>query len=595
MKAKDQEEIQGKVAVGEIDNASKERNGKQNRRSGRGKGKGRGSKKFDPKGAISKIKGTKPHILFGKQEADNDYSWYNKIPELAKNAANLPFSQVNGLPIVPIKQLELVDGITPTYDATTPIMPGIFEVKLAPTIGRCQAPNDAANIAAQQLYTLDRKANSGATNYDKTDLMMLVVAMDSAYMLYEVLLRIYRALGSYNDSNRYLPDYLVNVLHASAELSLELANFRAMLNLFAYQLGSINVPDQFAYIKRHSWLFTNVYKDNENDKAQYYVYNPDGIYVWTEGQDSAPTSLVYTKMAKLNATGTVGSDRIIWRTLADIKSAINKVMTPLLGSEDVGTISGDLAKAFGDGGMIKISPVDEYQGIEPTYSKEVLTQISNSFTTGDWMVGDIVQVLTNTAAGPYLSQGITASSSLSGTANSTVYPLLNFIDNTIDSDNILVATRNMSMFTSGGASQTISDYCFGSEIVAGYTMWSLSYSSAGVNKLEPIDMPSNFIAFESEGLSGSGYSAWYQVGSFFPPMQGFLAFLNAYTKFDWAPAMYMWQVTSASGKVTGLEYTGTLLDINDYTPLTTAELRQIHDAAIMSLFKVDDYSLAVKH
>ena len=254
------------------------------------------------------------------------------------------------------------------------------------------------------MYTIVRKANSGAVNYDKTDLMMTIIAMDNAYMLYEILLRAYRTIGKYDPNSRYMPDGLMFAQGFAPALQSELANFRGVLDLFCYQLGSINIPDEFDFIKRHSWMFTNVYADAASSKAQLYMYKPNGLYVWKEGSGNKPTYLEWTPWANLFNTGEPIS------TVDQIQYAIDKVMQPILGSADIGTISGDIAKAFNESGMIQFQPVSQYEAIEPVYSMEVIQQMMNSFivgtelhtgTTGKYNANDVYVDYSNTTSGPF--------------------------------------------------------------------------------------------------------------------------------------------------------------------------------------------------
>lgn len=354
-----------------------------------------------------------PHVVTDSK-ASNDPSWYTHIFPLAKDVASLSFNVPTGQIFDPKIEAsseypEGWDGPKFSWNNTPGVpqygfnsVPGIMVLDVAPILGQCMDPNDAANLAAQQQYTLVRKANSGAINYDKTDLMMLNLAMDSAYMLYEYLLRGYRTYGMYRTMNRYMPDALLKAQGFSPTLYTQLANFRTLLDMFAYNLASINIPDQFDFIRRHSWLFTHVYKDSPLDKASMYLFKPDGFYVWSEGVENEPTFLEYTSRQAL--FGLV--DTTLISSLDEIRNAIDTVMMPILGSQDVGTISGDLAKAFGEGGMIKIRPVEEHESLLPVFDMEVISQIENANIFSKPTNMNIKQQLDNTIAGPYLKQDI---------------------------------------------------------------------------------------------------------------------------------------------------------------------------------------------
>lgn len=345
-----------------------------------------------------------PHVVTTATK-NNDPSWYGHIYPVVNDVASLPFNQQTGLyeNVMPeLVQLKPEPGqdrtVDVTYDMTTRSIPGIMTFSVDPLVV-ANGPTDPINVAAQQMYTITRKANSGSINYDKTDLIMLIQAMDSAYMLYEDLLRVYRLFGSYDYMNRYLPDAVIASLGYSPSLRTELSNFRGVLDMFAYQLASINIPDQFDFIHRHSWLFTNVYKDADNSRAQLYAYKMNGVYVWTEGVDGKPTHLTYVSR---NSLFNQNQDPSYVAKLTDIQSAIDKVMQPLLGSQDVGTISGDLAKAFGEAGMINIKPVADHESLFPVYDMEVINQMMNANIATGLNVLGVFANYEDTTSGPYI-------------------------------------------------------------------------------------------------------------------------------------------------------------------------------------------------
>lgn len=488
-----------------------------------------------------------PHIV-SSAKGNNDPSWYTHIYPLVGDVASVPFNIPVGNFFNPI--------ISGDINETATIIPGILTLRLAPTCGTSTSPTSAVNIAAQQIYTLDRAKNSGATNYDKTDLMMTILAMDSAYMLFEDAVRAYKLLGSYNYMNRYLPNGLLQALGWDPkDLNGKMADFRAAINLFAYELASINVPDQFDFIHRHSWLFTNVYKDSNSSRAQMYAFVPDGFYKWTEGQDNEATHLEYVT-------------RNAGQTLESFIELKNSLMQPLLGSQDVGTISGDLAKAFGEGGMIKIQPIEEHAFLEPVYNQEVLLQIANAvvYDNIQYQNMNIEVMLTDLTSGPY----IYAQPSVVGSGNNqpkyraAVKPFLNFPDGAaITPENVLVATRLASACDASGS--IISS---GTEIAVGMTVWSYANTSTGLQLIANV-VGSNFKLWATPGLSQ-------------------LTQELELSKFDWCPARYYWAMLSNVET-----YMGTMIDINDYRLLESETIDNLNEVAVMSEFAVKDYGTAL--
>lgn len=536
----------------------------------RGRGK---QKEVELNVDLSKVnKADLPHIL-PAGERDNDYSWYRNIANLIDNYASLPFSLPSGLPLDLLRR----NDVKTTNNSTTEA--GIMVLDIVPAIGRAQSPTDPVNLAAQQIYTLDRKANSGATNYDSTDVMLVIVAMLSAYMLYEEMVRGYKSVAKYETQNRYFPDVVSRSLGFDHEfLMRNYKDIKGFLDVFANQLGAINVPDQFDIIKRQSWLFSNVYTDAENVKSQLYAFRPAGFYVWTEGQNSEPTSLKYTTrndLYGLDGTGIVTSMDQLW-------NAMNTIMQPILGSQDVGTISGDLAKAFGDNGMVKVNLVTEGDVLTPAYSKEVLTEIENAmiFPAG---ANDITVVNTNLVSGPYLTQSppvleTGGTAQLDSTTMTAVRPIINMHWDNVTSDDVAVATRFVYDVTPAesttGTKVTIKSY--GTEWVRAARIYFFNGSTAA-------------------GLDYSTYTGYTQ--NLFDVSQGTninaglatrIKYTQLWSQFDWAPIMQTW-INIATGDTKDWYFAGYMCDWDNVQVLTEQTINDINYAAVLSLFKVKDF------
>lgn len=110
--------------------------------------------------------------------------------DVASLSYNTPLGKAGRLP----------DRVGPTLDQTA--IPGIAAIHYVPTIGTSGTTEaSAANIAAKNIYAYVRYANSGARNYEAVDLMMYLMACDSAYMLYAHMCGIYSALLRANGAN----------------------------------------------------------------------------------------------------------------------------------------------------------------------------------------------------------------------------------------------------------------------------------------------------------------------------------------------------------------------------------------------------------
>lgn len=515
-----------------------------------------------------------PNVIT-KSLGDNDASWYTHISNVAKDYASLPFNQVLGLSNGDVLRRSITTSIT--YSSQTGlsagpyITPGIMTIHFMPTIGStANGPTAPVNMSAQQLYTMTRRANSGKINYDKTDLMMLMVAMDSAYILYEDMLRAYRVMSTYNGVNRYYPICVLQALGYDSSIQYEIAKFRGILDMFAYKLASVNIPDQFDFITRHSWMCSNIYLDDEGTKSQSYAFVPTSIYKWNEGTDASPTNLIPLSLHPQNAVK-------FWR-LDELESLIDQIMNPILGSEDVGVITGDLLKAFSENGMIKIRPVEDYAALVPVYSAEVLLQISNLFaTTGPKStdinsVGNINQVLTNTTAGPYLTQSIGVVPGVDGRRRTGIRPLLNFINEDTTPENVLVATRLISLTDVANSGGIASVTHYGTEIVFGMRWWKFNASGQATSASYDQD------AALTDGTTNDSISTVFGT-------------IAAISSFKNAPTHYLFGRDDTTSANAGIRYSGFIANINNCTFLDDDEIEKLHEVAVMSLFTLKDYNM----
>nr|AVX53635.1 putative capsid [Marmot picobirnavirus] len=540
-------------------------------------------KDFDEENDIDEVvskkesKAGRPHVLT-KGGSNNDPSWYTHIYPLAEDVANIPYNYPTGTTfnVLNGNNVQSFTGLTssPKSAVNAHTVAGIMSMLLAPSIGVSTTNTSAANIAAQQIYTLTRKANSGAANYDKTDLMMMIISMDSAYMLYEYFLRAYKVLGTYDYMSRYMPKALLHSMGFNyADLNRNAADFKALLDLFAYKLASVNVPDQFDFIHRHSWLFSNVYKDSQDVRSQLYVFNPDGWYIWAEGTTSTPNFLKYTSNPAFSSG--VPSQSNLW-TLDKMYDAMDAIMEPILGSQSVGNMSGDLMKAFGEGGMIKIQTPDTHLFLEPVHDMEVINQMMNAqFCDGSATNMDITQNLDDTIAGPYLEHQPCTTSG----GNTYKYMrnvILNIHNLETNPGNNMVVTRLAPTFTN--TPNPSPNYRLGGCGTEIPTRMSVSYIM--VQNYGESDEQISFTTFTIDQDDQAG------VNSSASTLSGNISQFMLWSQFDNAPTIYLWNTQGPGGD---FSYLGALCDMDKYTIVTHEQLNKMHEVALMSLFAVKDY------
>ena len=324
---------------------------------------------YTPWGTMQKIKNSVASNFGRLIGSANDPEWYNLNPDLTRDAASISFETPlrNGVTLATEGNSSMFPSdLTNDYAVDTILhRASMVNLQWIPTIGKGSLHSTTpVNVAAQNIYSWVRHANSGHANYEPSDIMMYLLALSEAYKYYAWGRLIYKVANSQfpQDVN------FVKAFQACTGVQIDdyrqnLADFRYYLNTVATRLNALYVPSKFPYFNRHIWLAANVFKDSPIKKSAYYVFRPYCVGVYKEGSASEATgSLVMTALSD----STPGS----YKTLMD------GVLNAIINSEDIGIISGDIKKAYGDNLFtIEATPVDDY--INPVYSEEVLAQINN--------------------------------------------------------------------------------------------------------------------------------------------------------------------------------------------------------------------------
>lgn len=511
-------------------------------------------------------------ILTSDNHANNDEAWYNKVPELYNDAVSIPFNTTAGLPINPLRTVPRTEFDIGTM-GNTRSFPGIAAIYMAPVIGESSSINSPINIAAQNLYVEVTKNNNRDGKYDRTDLMMLMQGADSAYTLYAYLDRCYRAIKNPSTQNRYYPNALLSVLRVDVDnWTLNEVSIRSILNKMAYDLSSINVPDVFSIVSRHTWLFSHVYKDADTEKAQAYVYMPSLFYKWSEGTGDGPNKLeavaFNTLFGKSNDSQTL--------TVADVQKAVNAIMRPLLGSSYVALMSSDIARAFPDSRMIKISPIEGQPGLTPVYDQDVLYQISNLTVCPTLLennVMDITQELSDLVNGPYLKQSLIISNA---TSNYHIFANKKFVNfrNYPTPKQIAEGTRLIVSTEYDKEAEAYYVTSSGAEIVTGIKIFYYQHSA------EYAQGYLDYATFEQTLLMEIPASIdppdWDQR------MQRYLRKIVLASSFDWFPTTYLY--IERNGQKPWFQ--GILQDVDNYVYLSEDQIKLLNNAITISLYAI---------
>ena len=485
----------------------------------------------------------------------NDPSWYNLNKQLVADSASLSY------------HTPLSTAMTATTMATSTSNPRAsavcLKVQLSPGIGGYDLAggpsgnaiyNSSVRVAAQNLYAWVRHANSGASNYEASDLMMYLLAMDAAYAMYAWGRSIYRMA---NSATSYNFTWLEDIASATGvnlnDFRSNLANMRTFLNLCATRLNALSVPNNLPYFNRHIWMFSNIFKDSEVDRCSYYVFFPNSQGVYLPKQARIRYYALPTLM-----------------DFPDYVGVMNDIINVLMSDEDIGIISGDIRKAYGSANLFVIenTPVDDY--VEPFYSEEVLTQISGATLCGELLDGsfDICQTYNG-----YIYQGTYVDGATSIPALNQLYPNLSTLGTTGYQHNGWV----VNMYKNDPSPDD--------NMVATRLMAQVNYTTISQVNYRLITLAgSEFIttAIVTGYMAGNVRSA-YSVYDF----HAFDSSISAYLpQLDWFP-QFVYNMDPE--KTTQFVYY--VSDLSNYSIIGSEQLRNMHNVALMSLFAIPSNGL----
>lgn len=316
---------------------------------------------------------SRSQLMDAHKSQPNDWRWYAQNEQLLKDTASYPYSWPLG------NRISLDDGGNPINKGS---VPGIFVLKTAPAYGVSTNADSPINVASRKIYTYVRHENSGGKNYDPVDLMLYLMSMDGAISYLSWLKRLYGTINLYNYTNRYFPKAAIVAQNVDYDdLLSHIADFRAYINTFAVRIGALCIPNSIAYMAKHAWMYSGMYQDSPNDKAQVYMFAPSTYSVFGLDNDGAGCLKNY------NMWGfTDGQPNASWQhrlTFSDLIATGEAIIAPLINSEDCGIMSGDILKAYGQGGVYQVDGISENYVVIPTYDATVLDQIHNATTVGE--------------------------------------------------------------------------------------------------------------------------------------------------------------------------------------------------------------------
>lgn len=504
----------------------------------------------------------------------NDVQWYAQNPELLLDAASLPFSQAAG---TPFSRNVYADGYAEPDDE---VVPGIQVLTVVPVIGDVNYigdpnPTSPLNIAAMAQYSFVRHANSGSANYTAPNLMMYCMAVAQVYSYINFLQRIYGTCQLYAHYNRYFPKAVIQAQGVVFEDLIEnLANFRYGVNSLIRKAASFACPANMTYFQRLAFLFSGIYSEGESIKDQLYMYVPEGFLILTE-QDTTPGwALKFNNMP--GSTTEDGLNGLA--TTKDLINFGNSMLAPLLMSEDINIISGDILKAFGSGGILSLATLPEVYEILPTTDLTVLEQMQNADFIGSanwlnankWAVGVKEDPNTNSIMSTFNLEYSSSDAATASIANDVSAVLNNHILTTILTQpgpgDVIERTRMMCTAQNTSAnSKLYMSLHSGSEIVVRCTLYRISPVSGFATKI----IIQRTLTFNTASIVRAD-------------ILSVIAAHCSLENFKFHPTQYYVELYTDN-----LKYLqGAAIDIDNYTVISDQTLSKMNEAALLSLFAV---------
>lgn len=286
---------------------------------------------------------------------------------------------------------------------------GVMAMPFFPTIGETVDAQDGINLANITLFNKVRAATGGTSYYEAPDLGIYNIALSNVYAYYAALIRIYGTVKSYAYDNMYIPE---GIMYAHGidwnDVQLHIEDFRGWINLFAHKIEQMRLPSGLNYLRRMTWMNSNVYLDSQVTNSQMYEFVQMAFYQLQEGITAHAYQYYYKKQVKtvnyelwhlklipapwaadgVHING-VGSSQ----GAAKVKDLIafgEALLNPITASQDCKYISAGYERAFQD--FTAVNPISEEFQIMPVYDSGVLAQIENAtFYHGLLNYGCVIQ------------------------------------------------------------------------------------------------------------------------------------------------------------------------------------------------------------
>lgn len=302
-----------------------------------------------------------------RSDASNDPGWYKYTENVYNTGGNFNYLNQVGRPI----HTAMING--GQYNLT---VPSLMSFSFTPTPG----PTDgdifsACNQATLALYMSIQQNVQKELPFTPGDLCILITCMDSIYMMYAWLCRLYALKQTMSVMNMTIPNVFLKAMGfdpATITNELGWSDFKKELDIFAENINQIKVPKDIKMVLRHSWLTSNVFTDGTTSKAQFYMFNPR--YVYSFSNNGGPRG-AFAQMTNVPSFTTHGL-----RGAIDFVKELYKFVFQDM---DMKTLQAWLLRAHPEQDWyVNVTPISDTAVLVPTFVAEVLPQIHNMDIVG---------------------------------------------------------------------------------------------------------------------------------------------------------------------------------------------------------------------
>lgn len=501
-------------------------------------------------------------------------------------------------------------------------VPLVAQLQYQPTFGLPKSVDSASAQAARILYNHIIRINVKSANYDAPDLQAYIISMTSIESFISWCKRLYRILNTFSVSNRKVGEALMAANGVDyGDLMKNITSFRGWLNIYIHKYAQLSFPKEFSLLTRYQTLNEMVFSDENNNsgKEQLYIFVPRCWYAWDETSLNTGTALFpIPRMYKLKSSyskenlysqSQISSSTAVtepWQSITTgsgyndfkrIQEIGDSLLKPLLNSDDVTFISGDMLKAYGASSMRLLTEVAEGETQPISYDPQMLMQIENCVVGRGayyyWRDIDGVGVrgcsyfptlqADNNSASPYLKMDFTMtmteggyyaqSSDWSHSAPAQAINMeiasgqkvLNVHQESVTPDEVMCMTRLIP----GMKTKWIKENSLGgevtsagSEIVTGCTIYGNSTEIGVVTAMASTSYLKQMInADDTEAIVCSSFF------HSFPEMR-----------------LYKGGISSSNTNA----FRGPIFDIDKWTTISNQELKRLHEVAVLAQFAVPE-------